>query len=57
MKALQAAWPMKAKFYVELPWEGGTKVCIKGPDHMTKIAATPIFGKNVLKSSPEAEVL
>ena len=28
--------------YVEPPWEGGTKVYIKGPGHMTKIAAMPI---------------
>ena len=24
----ETAWPIKAKFYVEPPWEGGTKVCI-----------------------------
>ena len=27
----ETAWPIKAKFYVEPPWEGGTKVCINGP--------------------------
>ena len=32
--------------YVEPPWEGGTKVCINGPGHMTKMATTPIYGKN-----------
>ena len=42
-----AAWPIKAKFYVEPPWERGTKVCINGPGHMTKLAATPIYGKNL----------
>ena len=36
----------KAKFYVEPPWEGGTKVCINGPGHMTKMATMPIYGKN-----------
>ena len=36
----------KAKFYVEPPWEGGTKVYINGPGHMTKMAAMPIYGKN-----------
>ena len=41
------AWPIKAKFYVEPPWEGGTKVCINGPGHMTKMAAMPIYGKNL----------
>ena len=30
------------------------KVCSNGPGHMTKMAATPIYGKNPLKiSSPE----
>ena len=32
-------------------WEGGTKVCINGPGHMTKMAAMPINGKNLKKSS------
>ena len=32
------------------------KVCSNGPGHMTKMAATPIYGKNPLKSSsPEPE--
>ena len=43
----ETAWPIKAKFYVEPPWEGGTKVCINGPGHMTKMAAMPIYGKNL----------
>ena len=47
----ETAWPIKAKFYVEPPWEGGTKVCINGPGHMTKMAATSIYGKNLKKSS------
>ena len=45
------AGPIKAKFYVEPPWEGGTKVCINGQGHMTKMAAMPIYGKNLKKSS------
>ena len=54
----ETAWPIKAKFYVEPPWEEGTKVCINGPGHMTKIATMPIYGKNLKKSSsPEPEVL
>ena len=24
----ETAWPIKAKFYVEHPWLGGTKVCV-----------------------------
>ena len=45
----ETALPIKAKFYVEPPWEGGTKVYINGPGHMTKMAATPIYGKNPSK--------
>ena len=45
----ETAWPIKAKFYVVPPWEGGTKVCINGPGHMTKMAAMPIYGKNPIK--------
>ena len=40
----ETTWPIKAKIYVEPPWEGGTKVCINGPGHMTKMAAMPIYG-------------
>ena len=31
--------------------EGGTKVYVNGPGHMTKMAAVPIYGKNLKKSS------
>ena len=48
----------KKKNSVEPPWEGGKKVYINGPGHMTKMAAKPIYGKNIKKpSSPEPEVL
>ena len=47
----ETTWPIKAKFYVEPPWEEETKVCINGPGHMTKMAAMPIYGKNLKKSS------
>ena len=54
----ETARPIKAKFYVEPPWEGGTKVYINGPGHMAKMATMPIYGKNLKKSSsPEPEVL
>ena len=43
---------------MEPPREGGIKVCINCPGHMTKMAATTIYGKNLYKSSsPEPEVL
>ena len=38
--------PIEAKFHVEPPWDGGTKVCSNGPGHMTKMAA---YGKNLNK--------
>ena len=48
----ETAWPIKAKFYVEPPWEVGKKAYINGTGHMTKMAAMPIYGKNFQKSSP-----
>ena len=43
----ETAWPIKAKFYMAPPWEGGTKVYINGPGHMTKMTAMPIYGKKL----------
>ena len=43
--------PIEAKFHMEPPWDGGTKVYSNGPGHMTKMAAMPIYGKNLQKSS------
>ena len=43
----ETAWPIKAKIHVEHPYEGGTKVCINGPGHMTKMAAMAINSKNI----------
>ena len=40
---------IKAKFYLEPPWVGGTKVCSRHLGHMLKMAATPIYGKNPSK--------
>ena len=52
----ETAWPIKAKFYVEPPWIGGTKFCSRHLGHITKMAATPIYGKNPSKSSsPEPQ--
>ena len=44
---LYTAWPIKAKIYVEPSWEGGMKVYINGSGHMTKMAAVPIYSKNI----------
>ena len=49
----KTARPIKAKLHVEHPYDGGTKcyihVYLKGPDHMTRVAARP--------SSPSLEPL
>ena len=42
----KTAWPIKLKLYVEPPWVGEMKVCSRDLSHMTKMAATPIYGKN-----------
>ena len=47
----ETAGPIKAKFYVEPPWVGGTIFCSRHLGHMTKMAVTPIYGKNPSKSS------
>ena len=39
----ETALPINAKFHVEPPWEGGMKVYINGPGHMTTMAAMPIY--------------
>ena len=37
--------PIEAKFHMQPPWDGGTKVCSNGPGHMTEMAAMPIYVK------------
>ena len=50
----ETAGPIKAKFYVEPPSVGGTIFCSRHLGHMTKMAATSLYGKNPQKySSPE----
>ena len=39
--------PIEAKFHVELPWNRGTDASSNGLGHMTKMAAMPIYGKNL----------
>ena len=52
---LETAWPIEAKFYVALPWDGGTKVWSNNLHHMTKLAAMPIYGKNLNKTTSSME--
>ena len=35
-------WPIKTQFHAETPWEGERKFV-----YMTKMAATPLYGKNL----------
>ena len=42
-------WANQSQFHTEPTWDGGTKVCSWGLDHMTKMTATPIYGKTPLK--------
>ena len=53
--SLETARPIEAKFHVDKPWNGGTKICLNGQDHMTKMAAMPVYGKNIKKSSSFAK--
>ena len=53
----ETAWPIKAKFHVEPPWEGGTKVYINDPGHMTKMAAMLKTLKNLLLKNHWANCL
>ena len=46
-----AEWPIEARFHVEPPWDGETKVCSNGSGHLTNIAAMHIYGKNLNKFS------
>ena len=41
--------PISIKFDMQPLDKGGKKVYIFHPDHMTKMAATPIYGKNLKK--------
>ena len=40
------------KFYIQPPGPLGKKSCSNGLGHMTNIAAMPIYGNNLKKSSP-----
>ena len=58
--SLETARPIEAKFYMEPPWDGGTKYYSNGPDHMTDMAAMPLYGKtlkNLLLWNQKADYL
>ena len=41
--------PIEPKLHMDPLWDGGTKVSLNGPVHMTKKAAMPIYDKNTSK--------
>ena len=41
--------PIKAKFHVQPPWDGGMKVCSTSSGYVTKMAALSVFGKTLKK--------
>ena len=43
------------QFHVETPYDKLVKIYTKYFVQITKVAALPIYGKNLLKSSPEPE--
>ena len=49
--SLETAGPIEAKFHLESPWDGKTKVCSNGPGHLTIMAAMLIYGINLKESS------
>ena len=49
--SLETSRPIEAKFHVEPPWDRGMKVYSNGLCHLTNMAAMPIYGKNLKKSS------
>ena len=46
----ETALPIKAKFYVEPPWVGGTIFCSLHLGLMTKMVAMPIYGTKPFKN-------
>ena len=53
--SLETTKPIEAKFHVEPPCDGGTKICSNGPSHMTNMATMPIYGKNISARLIEAK--
>ena len=44
----ETAWPIKAKFYVECPWLGGTKVCVFYLDRIRTLVAMATYASHRL---------
>ena len=48
--SLETAKPTEAKFHVDPPWDGDTKVCSNGLGHLSKMAGMPIYGKSIIQN-------
>ena len=51
--SFETTGPISIKFHMQPLDRGENKVCIFRPGHLTKMAAMPIYSKNLKKSSPE----
>ena len=45
----QTIGPIERKFHMKTPYDKSAKIYKKYFGHMTKMAATPIYGRNLLK--------
>ena len=52
----ETAWLIVTKFHIQPPGPLGMKKCSNGLGHMTKMAAMPMYGKNIKKYSPPEPV-
>ena len=44
----ETTWPIELKFHMTTPYDWLAKICSNCYGHMTKMAATPIYGNNYL---------
>ena len=51
----ETAGPIKARLYLKPPWIGGAIFFLWHLDRVTKMAATPMYGKIPSKSSQEPD--
>ena len=49
--SLETSEPIKAKFHMQPPWDRGMKMYSHDLCYMASMAAMPIYGKNLKKSS------
>ena len=49
--SLETTRPIELKFYMKTPYDRLAEICTSCTGHMTKMATTPIYGKNLSISS------